>query len=80
VGINQQKALKFHGILANLLPRKAYSRFSISQILAAFRGGFLRTYNPMESIIFSSEISNHYCSNWQTLRQNPGILTVTHVR
>jgi hypothetical protein len=53
----QQRALKFQGILANLLPRKAYRRFSISQILAAFRGGFLRTYNPMESIIFSSEKS-----------------------
>ena len=31
MGVNQQKALKFHGILANLLPRKAYRRFSISQ-------------------------------------------------
>jgi hypothetical protein len=49
LGTNQRKALKFHGILANLLSRKAYRRFSISQILAAFRCGFLRTYNPTES-------------------------------
>ena len=57
MGANQQKALKFHGILANLLSIKAYRRFSISQILAAFRGCFLRAYNPMESTIFSSEKS-----------------------
>ncbi len=60
-GTNQQKALKFHWLLANLLSRKAYRRFSISQILAAFRCGFLRTYNPMESIIFSSEKSYSPC-------------------
>ena len=60
-GANKQKALKFHGILANLLSRKAYRRFSISQILAAFRGGFLRAYNPMESTIFSSEKSYSPC-------------------
>jgi len=61
MGANQQKALKFHGILANLLSRKAYRRFSTSQILVAFRGVFLRAYNPMESIIFSSEKSYSPC-------------------
>ena len=38
MGANQQKALKFRGILANLLSIRAYRRFSISQILAAFMG------------------------------------------
>jgi hypothetical protein len=55
VGANQQTVLKFHIILAKPLTRKAYGRFSISEILAAFRDDFLGTYNPMESIIFSTE-------------------------
>ncbi|WP_394753722.1 BT4734/BF3469 family protein, partial [Crenothrix sp.] len=33
MGANQQKALKFHGILANLLTTMVYRRFLISQIL-----------------------------------------------
>lgn len=61
LGANQQKALKFHEILANLLRRMACGRFSISQILADFRGCFLRAYNPTESIIFSSEKSYSPC-------------------
>ena len=61
MGANQQKALKFHGILANLLTIMAYRRFLLSQILADFRGCFLRAYNPTESIIFSSEKSYSPC-------------------
>jgi len=29
MGVNQQKVLRLHGILGNLLPRKAYRRLSI---------------------------------------------------
>ncbi len=61
LGANKQKVLKFHGILANLLFRKAYRRFLTSQILADFKGSFLRAYNPTESIIFSSEKSYSPC-------------------
>jgi hypothetical protein len=61
LGVNQQKDLKFHGILANLLPRKAYRRFSISQILVAYSGVFLRTDKPLASSIFSSKKSYSPC-------------------
>jgi len=61
LGANKQKALKFHEILAKLLFIKAYRRFSTSQILADFKGRFLRAYNPMESTIFSSEKSYSPC-------------------
>jgi hypothetical protein len=60
-GANQQKALKFHCILDNPLTIKNYRGFSISQILPAFKGSFLRAYNPTESIIFSSEKSYSPC-------------------
>jgi hypothetical protein len=61
LGANQQKALKFHGILANLLTTMVYRRFLIFQILTAFNGSFVRAYNPMESTIFSSEKSYSPC-------------------
>ena len=48
-GANQQKALKFHGILATLLSIKAYRRFPVSQILTVLICCFLITYNSTES-------------------------------
>jgi hypothetical protein len=60
LGTNKQKALKFHGILANLLSIKDYKRFSISQILTAFRGSFLRTYNPMGLLLFHLRNHTHH--------------------
>jgi hypothetical protein len=32
MGANQQKALKFHRVLANPLPMKGYSQFTVSRI------------------------------------------------
>ena len=32
LGANQQKALKFHRVLANPLPMKGYSQFTVSRI------------------------------------------------
>ena len=61
VGVNQQTASKFHGILLNRLYRKPRRRFSTSQNQPIFIGIFLGTPNPIESIIFSSEKSYSPC-------------------